>query len=151
MPNSYYNLLTCVSQIKTGGLSNHHLRARAELWFPRERLRFLVLGWLDNKFVEFGHLCLEFSNLFFQSRVFIFELRDPSLIPFSPGSFHRPLLTVLPIILSLIRGPPLKKILDSSPRMGIPIVSCCFVSGCVDQPNWKTRAQGPERSRKGKV
>ena len=26
-------------------------------------------------------------------------------------------------------------------------LSCCFVAGCVDRPNWKIRPQGPERLR----
>jgi len=36
--------------------------------------------------------------------------QDPSLIPFFTGRFHRPLLILLPTILSDIRGPPLQKI-----------------------------------------
>ena len=41
--------------------------------------------------------------------------------------------------------PSASRIFGRGARIGILILSCCFVAGCVDRPNWKIRPQGSER------
>ncbi len=114
----------CLVNVFTGERLTSNARMTWLATLVTSFLRLLALGRLDNirgrGFGRVGRvlrefrdllgklddLCFKLSNLFLQGRVLSFQLSDPSPIPFFTGRFHRPLLILLPIILSGNRGSP---------------------------------------------
>lgn len=126
-------------------------------------LRFLALGRLDNirgrwfggvlrEFCDLlgklDDLCFKLSNLFLQGRVLSLQLSDPLLISFFTGRFHRPLLILMPIMISDSRGPPVKKMFLTAARKQIQSKNWYLMSGCVVQRTEKSDANGLNGHRK---